>query len=166
MRALAIVGLKLMGVSSLYRAIGLITSITSVLALLSNPHPGINPLWYIAQFVVIFVINVIFALTLLFRTEWIVTKLHIPDEPLRSSVSAPEILRIGLVIVGVITLIDALSESGAVLFNLTQIFNATHRSDSVLMNLGPAIKVLVEFVFAFVVIGKSRRIASRVFSGS
>ncbi|XHR30355.1 MAG: hypothetical protein ACFUZC_07295 [Chthoniobacteraceae bacterium] len=162
MRALAIVGLKLMGVSSLYRATGIISMIASVLAMLSNPHPGINPLWLIVQAVVIFVINVLFALVLLFRTERIVTWLRIPDEPLRSSIAASELLRVGLVIVGVIALIDAISESSSILFNATQIFHATHQ----MMNLGPAVKVLVEFVLGFVVIGKSRSIASRVFSGS
>ncbi len=163
MRALAIVGLKLMGVSSLCGTIGVISMIANVLAIRSYPNSGINPLWLILQVVVVFVINLLFTLVLLFRTEWIVTQLHIPDEPLRSSVAAPELLRVGLVIVGVIALINAISESSSVLFNMAQSFNGTH---PVLVNWGPAVKVLVEFVLGFVVIGKSRSIASRVFSDS
>jgi hypothetical protein len=167
MRALAIVGLKLMGVSSIYRAVGIISSITNALAVFSNPHPGINCLWLIANAVAIFVIDVLFALVLLFRTEWIVAKLQIPDEPLTSSVSASELLRVGLVMIGVIAIMGALSESGSILFNMIQNMQSNARFPQGLpLNVGPVVKALLELLLAFVVIGKSRRIASRVFSGS
>lgn len=167
MRALAIVGLKLMGVSSLYRAAGFISSITNVLAVFSTHPPGINSFWLIANAVAIFVINVVFALVLLLRTEWIVAKLHIPDEPLRSSVTASELLRVGLIIIGVLAIMDALSESGSILFNMIQNmqFNARF-PQGIPLNMGPVVKALLELVLAFVVICKSRRIASHVFSGS
>ena len=167
MRALAIVGLKLMGVSSLYRVAWSIASITNVMAMFSNPHPGINPVWYVAKSVVIFGLNVLFTLVLLLRTEWIVTKLHIPDEPLTSSVSASELLRVGLVIIGVVAVMNALSESGSILFNMIQNMLLHARfPQGIPLDVGPAVKAVLELLLAFVVIGKSRRIASRVFSGS
>ena len=167
MRALAIVGLKLTGVSSLYQVAANIASITGVMIMLSNPHPGINPVWIIAQSVAFFVLSVLFAFVLLLRTEWIVAKLQIPDEPLTSSVSASELLRVGLVIIGVIAVMNALSESGSILYNMIQNMQSNARfSQCFSLDVGPAIKALLQLLLAFVVIGKSQRIASRVFSGS
>lgn len=167
MRAVVVVCLKLMGISGLTGMIRIIPSIANAMYMVSNPHPGINPFWFFVQLAALFCIDLAYAFVLLCRTEWVVAKLHIPDEPLKLSSSAFELLRVGLVIVGVITLMGAISETGSVLYNLSQQEQMFHANPNMNwgLNWGPAIKTVLEFVLGFVVIGKSRDIASRVFPG-
>ncbi len=163
MRALAVVFLKLMGIRGILGVMWFIPQIANAMFMASNPH-GINPWWYFVDIAAASCINAAYAFVLLCRTDWVVAKLHIPDEPLKLAASAFELLRVGLVIVGVMALMDAIAETGSVLYNLSQqhgMFNA----QPMLVNWGPAIKTVLELVLGFVVISKSRGIASRVFPG-
>jgi hypothetical protein len=164
MRALTTVGLKLMGISSLYWATGFVPSLFSALFMFSNPHPGLNPVWYVAQIVTYFGINVLFALVLLFRTEWVVAKLQIPPEPISLSIAASELLRVGLVLVGVFAIIHALSEFGGILFSAIQDSRMPNQpSGFSSYHMGRMIEVLLELLLGAIVIGDSRGIVSRVF---
>ncbi len=161
MRALTIVGLKILGVMSLYWATGIIPSIIGALTTLSfSKHPEFDALNIIPQVVAWFGFNLIFGLLLLLRTEWIVAKLRIPNESFQSSVSPSELLRVGLVIVGVFVIIRALSESGAALCMVIQKNPSNSPTQS---GWGLMIGALIELLLAVLVLARSRCIASHAF---
>jgi len=153
-----------MGISSLYRAAGVVTSLFNFLYMLSNPHFGLNPVWGIAQMLADFGITVMFALVLLFRTEWVVAKLQIPPEPISLSIAASDLLRVGLVLVGVFAVLYALSEFGGVLWSAILDTRMPNQPNGFLNHqIGGMIKALLELVLGLIVIGDSRGIVSRVF---
>lgn len=161
MRALAIIGLKLMGISLLLRAAGIIPSISNLANVLSIPHPGVSPGWFVLPIAGWFIITLTFGLLLLFQTERIASRLRFPAEPLQASVSASKLLQAGLIIVGVYVMIYALSEFVMHVSTMIQYCYKTGNPSA--YSWGNTVQELLQLLLALVVIGGSRRIAARVF---
>jgi len=120
MRAFFIVGVKLIGLFVLYRAleaIGWVISSVSVLWVPPSTLPGFDPLWNLIGSVVFFLATGGLALFLLLRGERLASLVPLPELP-AAQVIAPELLlRVGVVLAGLLVASNAVPQFVAEAFS-------------------------------------------------
>jgi len=161
MRALTIVGLKLLAIWNLCRAMEQVALISGPLMVLHTAPkniPGFSPWWLMASVISSVAVYALLGLFLLLCADWLADKLGIPFEPLHSSVTVPEFFRMGLIILGLAIGIDALAGLTDGLYSAYQqggsgVFHPRHEGG----------KYILELIFALIVILNSKRIAASAF---
>jgi len=164
MRNLAIVGLKLLGVLGIYWAI---TGISQILFFFSaslfsgkqNFNAGVWVSWGV--WLLTSILSAAFAAALLARTDWIVAKFKFPEDPPPSGMEPSELLRVGFVVLGAFSMIEALPEIGRIFYATSAFHSMTSHPTG--PNFGGIISPALKFILGCVVIGKSDRFAKSVF---
>jgi hypothetical protein len=156
-RNLATVGLKLLGILGIYWAItGISQSIFLFTSIGAKPHVWISEvLWLITS-----LITTAFAVALLARTDWIVAKLKFPEDPPSSGMDPSQLLRVGFVVLGAFTVIDALPEIGRIIYAMSVNSGMPHASGP---DFERIISPTLKFILGCILIGKSDRFARSVF---
>jgi hypothetical protein len=164
MRNAMTVGLKLLGVLSIYWAASDTGQVVAMTTRLYSQNGGFPMGLPLAALILLVVgVPVVFALVLLNRTDWIVDRLKISAEPSPVSGMEPShLLRVGLVILGAFSLIEAIPDMGRSVYEV------------ILSNSGPSyffrsytfhlvVSSALKFLLGCVVIGNSERFARSVF---
>ena len=114
--------------------------------------------WFLSWLISTFI-----AVILLARTEWIVAMLKFPEDPPSSGMEPWQLLRVGLVVLGAFTVIEALPAIGSAIYTMT--FNSdTSRVRS--PDLGRILSPALKFILGCIVTGRSERFAHSVFPAS
>jgi len=158
-----IVGLKLVGVLMLYWALATFSEILiAAFNIFENPsHAGA---WILlAIWLALTGVAFLFAVVLLVRTEWVMDRLRIPPEPSQLPVMEPsKLLRIGFVVLGTYSLIEALPAIGASLY-LSSVFTHNSPHPGILVQDRGFLVACLKFLLGCIVVGKSQPFAERVF---
>ena len=160
MRELTTLGLKLLGILGLYWAATIMPQIGMALSMLvGNSAHGYSASWYLASLVAWFVISLLFAILLLSRTGWIVSKLRVPSDSIQAHFPSPShLLRAGLVLIGVFAILESVPDLIQALYEASQFgeWPGYHRWARF---IGGASKL----VLALIVIGRSAQLTQRIF---
>jgi hypothetical protein len=163
MRNLMTVGLKLLGILSVYWAI--FETVQFVLFLLNAAHGGpfqFGEWWGILFSLLMSAIRVFFAVVLLTRTNWIIERLNLPMESPSPPVMEPaQLLRVGLVVLGAYAVIEAFPEMGRDIYVLSQSKLSMLQMPN--YGLDRCIAAVLKFILGCIVIGRSNRFARNVF---
>jgi len=171
MRNTAIIALKLLGILCIYWAAASFVEIGLAITtpLFSRGLPfSISVAWvFLAVWLFLAVIPVFLAWMLLFRTDWIIARLKLPVEASPACIMEPsQLLRVGLVVLGAFTIIQALPEMGRTLYMLGQSLSPHFPASSSQNYRGSCISAALKFLLGCIVIGRSERFARTVFPAS
>jgi len=114
-----IIALKLLGILAIYWAAFDIVQIVVAATFVFHGAPHVDTWAALAAWLVTCGISVAFAVILLSRTDWIIARLNLPTEAAPVAFMEPsQLLRVGLVAIGVFTVIQALPEIGRSIYLL------------------------------------------------
>jgi len=154
------VGLKLLGILGVYLAIVDIGQVVTSWALLVHGSPQTLSVYLWLE---LSIITLAFTLMLLTRTAWIIDRLGIPSEPAPLSTMDPsQLLRVGLVILGAFSLIEAIPDMGRSVYTVI-VSNSGPSSLFRSYIFQPVVSSALKFLLGCIVIGKSERFAQSVF---
>jgi hypothetical protein len=122
MRNLFLAGGKLLGILGLYWAILIITQIGFFFGIQSDISKNYYSMaWMFSGFLLYFLLALVFGLILIFRTEKIADMLKIKEpEKQEFKPKADDMLRIGIILVGIFLLASAIPEFAKIIFRLAQ----------------------------------------------
>jgi hypothetical protein len=102
MKALFLVCTKLLGLLGLYWASATLVQVGPfvVSSLSGRLEDNSHTVWFICSFASYSILSFALAVVLLVKTEWVATALRIPDDPLPQSAHADQVLRIGILLLG------------------------------------------------------------------
>jgi hypothetical protein len=164
-RNLAIVGLKLLGILGVYWGINNLAQVLLFAFLaISGAAPHFGSAWAIWGFSIpASLTSAAFAIVLLARTDWVVSKLKFPEAPPSSGMEPSQVLRVGFILVGTFALLEALPGIGNAAYMVIMSNSGTSTAPS--FDLGRIISPALKFIFIFgcIVIGRSDRFAKSVF---
>ena len=122
MRNLFLVGAKLLGILGLYWAILIIPQIGFFLGANAQMNEGnFSGAWMFSGILLYFLLAFAFGLILIFRTEKIADLLKIKESEVQEIMpKTDDMLRIGIILVGIFLLASAIPEFAKIIFRLTQ----------------------------------------------
>jgi hypothetical protein len=156
MRALTIIGLKLIGLMTLFWMLVLLPQFFGSMLSGGGPRFGAGP----PAAVVSIALSLAFAFLLLARTEWVADRLRVPAEPLQVSASPADLLRTGLIVFGVFAIVNALGEIAHIAYAAAWSADA-RRYDW--YNWGRLVATAIRLSLGWIVIAQSRRMAEKAF---
>lgn len=124
-------------------------------------RPGAtNFLWpVLGTWLLFFLVTATFAGVLLVRTDWIVGKLRFPEDPAKG-IQPSQFLRVGLILLGVFALIDAVSRLGSAIF---AVITLGFTPGVLLSEYGSILSPVLKLILTWLLIRKSERFAQLVF---
>ncbi|MEO6054152.1 MAG: hypothetical protein ABIP97_09085 [Chthoniobacterales bacterium] len=162
MRNLFIVGLKLLGILCFYWLFGTMGQIGIALtSMRSFSSMGINPLWYFLAFAAYLLIEFVFALLFLFRSEAIASLLGVTDNTTASvQISGASLLFAALVGVSVFILLESTPKLLQEFFYILQAHQGGRAPDD--YQVSALIATIVQITLAFVVISRAKTMAIKL----
>jgi hypothetical protein len=164
MRNLAIIALKLLGILGIYWAVIQLPLIAAILTNLPS-SPNISAriwasmvFWPLGCFV-----SAAVAFVLLTQTDWVAAKLKFPEDPPLSGIEPGQLLRVGFVVLGAFTVIDALPAIGSTVYSVS-VFSYSRFTPTLDFDFGRIISPVLKFILGCILIGKSERFARSVLS--
>lgn len=154
-RHLAIIGLKLLGLSQLFNALFLFPIFAYAFYALKSGG-------YFFQFLG-WILIALAGFLLISKTEWFVDKLRIPEEKIDVPISPASLLQIGLVLIAIFFLLAAIPVAGGMIYESSRNYSPQNAWWFLSKN---SIQLFLRIFLGTLVLVNSAKIAAKVFPRS